>query len=478
MSKLGKTAQLAKNAGILAVGSFSSKLLTFFMVPLYTAVLTTGEYGSYDIISSTVSLLIPVLTLNISDALLRFPLEEGADVSRIARIGIAVTVASAVPVLLAQLLPGAPWSDLDGVSYLAALYLSTASYQSLTVLARGLNRMGDIAVAGVVSTLVIIVLNLLLLLVAGWGIDGYFVANIVGFAVPAAYLAFRMRREIFAAPMTRQPGLARKMVRYSLPLATAVVGWWFVGTSDRYVVLAFCGAAANGLYSVAYKIPSILNTVSSIFTQAWQVSAIKEFDRDDSDGFLRGAIHAAEAVTVLACGVLIPFSPVLAGFLFSGEFYEAWRYVPLLLVYSAFGSMAGMWGPFFSANYDTFPLGVSTAISGAVNLVASLMLVPAVGVQGACVAGVLAGFSNWAVRYVLVRKHLGVSFRPARSLAAFGVLTAQSVPAILGITSVPSGIFQLACLAVLVISYRGELASLVFGIRRKVPSGFISSSEK
>ena len=71
-----KVKYLIKNIGLLAFSNFSSKVLVFLLVPLYTNVLTTLEYGIYDLAISTVSLLAPVLTINISDAVMRFLINE------------------------------------------------------------------------------------------------------------------------------------------------------------------------------------------------------------------------------------------------------------------------------------------------------------------------------------------------------------------------------------------------------------------
>ena len=71
--------ELAKNTGLLAIGQFGTKLLSFFLVPLYTYVLSTAEYGTYDLMNTTISLLVPILSLNICDSALRFPLDKDVD---------------------------------------------------------------------------------------------------------------------------------------------------------------------------------------------------------------------------------------------------------------------------------------------------------------------------------------------------------------------------------------------------------------
>lgn len=73
---MNRYAYLLKNIGLLALSSFATKLMSLFLVPLYTNILTTAEYGTYDLFSATVSVLETVLTLNIQAAVLRFALEK------------------------------------------------------------------------------------------------------------------------------------------------------------------------------------------------------------------------------------------------------------------------------------------------------------------------------------------------------------------------------------------------------------------
>ncbi len=422
-----KVGHLLKNTGILAIGEFSSKILVFFLVPLYTAVLTTGEYGSYDIIYSTVTLLIPLLTLNVAGALLRFPMEKDADVPRIARIGLMLILLSSVVVLLVQLTSTSLWTSVDGLVWLTPLYASTALYQSLTFLARGLERMGDIAVAGISSAVILVALNVGLLLFAQWGLAGYFIANIASMLLPSLWLLLRMRKVFFASSRGNDASLFLRMVRYSVPLSVAIIGWWLIGMSDRYIVLALCGMDANGLYSVAYRIPSILTTIANIFIQAWQVSAVKEFHPKDPDGFLRNTFAAVETVVIVLCSVMIPLSPFIGAIMFSGEFYAAWKYVPLLLVYAALNAMSGMWGPFFSASYDSKIMATSTFFAGAANVALGIPFVALFGVQGACFSSVIAGFASWGLRARRVKDCIEVGFGARRSFALYAALTAQAL---------------------------------------------------
>ena len=61
----GNYKYLAKNIGVLTISNFATNLLSFFLVPLYTYILSTEEYGSYDLINTTIGLMVPILTINI-----------------------------------------------------------------------------------------------------------------------------------------------------------------------------------------------------------------------------------------------------------------------------------------------------------------------------------------------------------------------------------------------------------------------------
>ena len=76
---MGKYKYLLKNIGLVTINNFTSKILAFLLVPLYTNVLSTAEYGTYDLYTTTAFLLIPILSVDIAEALVRFLLDENVD---------------------------------------------------------------------------------------------------------------------------------------------------------------------------------------------------------------------------------------------------------------------------------------------------------------------------------------------------------------------------------------------------------------
>ena len=181
-------------------------------------------------------------------------------------------------------------------------------------------------------------------------------------------------------------------------------GWWLIGTSDRYIVLAFCGVDANGMYSVAYRIPSIISTVASIFIQAWQVSAVKEFDPKDSDGFLRRTYFSVEALVVVLCSVLIPLVTShclgdVLGRLLWGVGLRA--FAARLRVTDATEACGRRFflHPMTHVHglFDFFCRGCCERSFGA-------SLVTVFGVAGSVLSSVLAGLANWGFRSIRARR--------------------------------------------------------------------------
>ena len=79
---------LLKNTAIFALGSIGTKVISFFLVPLYTNILSTSEYGVVDLVTTICTVLAPILILNINEAIMRFSLDENANTTEIMSVGI------------------------------------------------------------------------------------------------------------------------------------------------------------------------------------------------------------------------------------------------------------------------------------------------------------------------------------------------------------------------------------------------------
>lgn len=427
---MGRYSYLLKNVGLLALSSFATKLITFFMVPLYTSVLTTGEYGTYDLFSTTVSVLLPLFTLNIQEGVLRYALDKKFNRDAVVTIGVRWT-------LLGSVLVGVGTFFFFGLGvfdvprrfavYFFFMFVTQALCCLVPYYVRGIDRIADLSVASVISSVVTIGLNLFFLLSLNWGLDGYFLANIIGPLTQIIYLLIRTGMLRHYRPFALFPEQNRVLILYSVPLIANSIAWYISSVSDRYIVVFFCGVAVNGVYSVASKIPSILSVFQGIFSQAWTLSAVKDYDREDGDGFFATTYEAYNCALILVCSAIILLDKILARFLYANSFYEAWQYVPWLTIAVAFGALSNYLGGFFTAVKDTKMFAQSSVAGAVTNLVLNFVLVPFIGPMGAAISTTICYIEVWAIRFWHSQKYIKLRIPLKRDIATYIFLVVQSI---------------------------------------------------
>ena len=196
------------------------------------------------------------------------------------------------------------------------------------------------------------------------------------------------------------------MLIYCVPLIATAIGWWVNSASDRYVVSFFCGVAANGVLSVSYKIPAIINTLQSIFIQAWQISAVKEYGEKGTSDFYGATFSILNILMSAACSWLIILAKPIGHILYQKEFYNAWQYVPFLIIASVFNNASGFLGPILSAKKASKPMAMSAVYGATVNILMNMVFVSLIGIQGATIATVISSFIIYAVRKKAVRDEI------------------------------------------------------------------------
>lgn len=422
-----KLKYLAKNTGILTIAQLSSKVLTFLLVPLYTNVLTTEEYGINDLLVTTVTLLIPFLTLNIVDATLRFAIDKENNRKDVFTVSLKYIGIGSVIICIITALNGflglfpfinAYWS------YFILIFILTSLSNMMAAFSRGIDKVTDLAISGAISSFVLVASNLVLLLFFQLGLEGYFISHCLGPAAQIIYLSIRL--QIWRYVSLETDGfLQRKMLIYARPLIANQVAWWINSASDRYVVTWICGFAVNGIYSVGYKIPTILAVFINIFNQAWTLSAVQDFDPEDKDGFFSNTYSLYNFAVTCLCSLMIIFTRVLARLLYAKDFYDAWIFVPFLLNAFVFSSLSGYLGGVFSAVKDSSAFAKSTVVGAAANVVLNLLLVPILGAIGAAIATIICYFLIWLLRLIGSKRYIKIRFDLKRDSIGYLLLLLQ-----------------------------------------------------
>lgn len=393
--------KLVKNTLLLLLGNFSSKLLVFLLVPLYTSALSTSEYATSDLLTTTINLLYPFATLMISTAVMRFCLEKRKNTSELLNIGIWIELAGILVIALASRFFFQLGDLQDYRGYFLAGFSGYAFYMLLMEYAKGCERVALYSFAGVCNTIVLVLCNILFLLKLGLGIRGYLLSMVFAYWVTVAVLFVGCKAWKDLTWPTRIKGrYLKEMLKYSIPMMPNSISWWISNSSDRYIMKLFRGLNELGLYSASYKIPSIMAAVSSILISAWEISAVDDFGSEKSEKFFSEIYELWVHTYVIVCTGLIFFVKLLAWILFQKEFFVAWHFVPILLFASVFSGLSSFLGTVFTAAKKTKSVFVTTMVGAGVNIVLNFAFIPTWGGYGAAIATAIGYLAMYFCRLV------------------------------------------------------------------------------
>lgn len=428
---MGKFKYLLKNMALFSISNFVTKILVFLLVPLYTGVLTTYEYGIADIMQVTMLLLVPALTMNIGEAALRFGIEYSDRRREIFKIGNKYVLKSILIVAFLAV-TACFFVNREIKSYLILFILvfsANCFYEFYVLFFQGMEKVESVVIGSITCTLITIVLNIYFLLVLKTGIYGYIISQIAAFSV-AAFVMYLVSKSSLKNKETDKDAinaLEKEMTSYSVPLIAYSTASWINNASDRYLVLLMCGANINGVYGVAYKIPAILMVFQRIFAQAWQISATKTHSEDDSEKFFTGMYKLYNMFMIIGCAVLIMFVRILAYLMFKKDFYEAYRLVPPLLISVIFGALTGFLGSICLAYKDSKSMGFATGIGAAMNVLLNIILIPHYQAMGASVATGISYFTMSMMALIFVRRYVKLKINIIRDIIAYILLIIESI---------------------------------------------------
>lgn len=465
VKKVEKTANkyqyLAGNIALFTVGNFVSKLLVFFLVPLYTNELTTSEYGVADLLQVTLLLLVPALTENIGEAALRFGIEESGKRGSILRTGLKAILRADIIVTAAGIVLIAIWRGDIGryLFFFIVLFITDALYEFLILYFQGSEMVPAVVIGSIVSTAVMIVCNILFLLVFKIGLTGYILSQVTAYIFASAAMLIIGRMGGGISLDKEDSELKAQMYEYSRPMLFYSTGSWINNASDRYIVLAMLGTAVNGVYGVAYKIPAILMVFQRIFAQAWQMSATKSYADEKSGEFFSQMYRIYNSFMVMGCAVLILIVRPLASIIFRKDFYEAWMLVPPLLISVIFGALTGFLGSICLAYKDSKSMGIATMTGALLNVVLNIVSIPYIKAQGAAWATAISYGIMCLLAGMFVRKHVKLEHNVVKEIVSYMLLVAESIVMIcdFGHAYILCAIITIA----VIILYLGEARKIV-----------------
>ena len=400
--KQNRLTRLLSNTLIFTVGKFVSKLIVIFMLPFYTSYLSSAEYSTSDLITNLCNLIIPLACLGVSEGIFRNAATKNVDKESFFTNGFMLMVFGSLGFLALSpllLLTG----YFNKYVWLIVCYVIASNVHSVCsqyVCAIGRTKL--FAIQGVLNTALTVILNIIFLVGFDMGIIGYvlsivladFMSTVFVFLVAKLYKAF-IPKKISGAVM-------KDLLKFCLPLVPSTIFWWITGVSDRYMVAYMRSDAENGLYTAAYKIPTLLTYVVTIFNDAWRLSAVSESDdRQKCADFYSQIYKYYIAAMFVGGGILSVGAQIFAKILFAESYYAAWLFIPVLSSATIFTALDTFLGSVYFTVKKTYMSLWTSLIGAVINIGLNLILIPEWGLGWGAMGASVATFASYFIVYVI-----------------------------------------------------------------------------
>lgn len=446
--------KLFNNVLIFSVGVLGSKLISFLLVPLYTHYLSQGEFGTADLVMTTVSMLLPLVTASMFEAVIRFVVNKSYEKDEV--LVNALVISGVGFLLLLLLYPILRFFNVLGSSlpYLYIFLFLQGIHQILAQYTRGIGESKKFAMNGLVTTFFNASFNILFLVKFGWGLEGYFLAYILGHVMATLYLMISVRpfKNLKLSKFNKETSL--DFLKYSVPLIPNSLMWWLINSSSRYFIIWFINIQANGIFAVASRIPALINIVSQVFSQAWQLSAFEEYGKSDDRKFYSNVFDFYFAILLIATsGVVWVVKPAFA-LLFAEGYFTAWMPVPFLVLGTAFSAASGFIGVAYTASHKTSGVFKTSIYGGIISLIMNLIFIPTLGIIGAGISSTISFFAMFIIRYFDTKEILSMKIAWKKIIITLVIIGIQTIVLFLDMGMKAEFIINAVLFGILVINNR------------------------
>lgn len=405
---MGKYKRLATNTILLAVSSFSSKILNFLLTRLYTSNLGTASYGVSDILNVSANFLIPLVSLGISQAVVRFGLEKGYSKKGIFTNGI-IAIFTGFAIMLCFWPLFNQYEVLEGKVYLLYIYILFSCLRTLCCqFVRAKLYMRLYAIDGILATIYTIGFNVLFLVVLDMGVTGYMLSIILAdlCSIIGLFIIAKLWQYIDFSHFYKK--LYFTMLRYSLPLIPSQIFYWAINGANRFFIVYYWSEQESGMFGAATKLPGVINIITTIFTEAWQLSAVTDGQDEEKHNFFTSVFtNLSSAVFVVTAGLILFCRPIM-WLLVSSQFRESWQFVPYLLVATAFSCLVSFLNSIYMVEKRSVRALVTMMVGAVVSIVCNALLIKPMGPMGAALSTLISFFVTFVVRMIDTRQFIRI----------------------------------------------------------------------
>lgn len=403
---MGRSKELAKNTFIIFLGTICTKLITFFLLPLYTGILSTKEYGIIDLLNTIISLMIPIVTFQVEQAVFRELIESRKNKNRTIEVIsngiISVCLQCIIYVVLFEILLSFIKSEYK---IFLVLNLLANIFSSLFLqISRGIGDNKTYSIGSFISAFVTIIFNIIFLVIFNFRVNGILLGTLIGQVVCFLYLFFKLKlyNKIKISKYNFQ--IVKKLWNYSLPLIPNSISWWVFTSSDRLIVSAFLGLSMNGVLSAASKFSSMYTIIYNVFDRSWIESISLHINDLDIEEYFNNMFNKMIKIFASILIFLISIMPFVYPIMVNESYYFGYNLVPILLIASLFNVIQGLIVVIYAAKKDTKSIAKTSMAAALLNIIIHFLLIRFIGLYAAAFSTFGAYFTIAMYRLFDVRK--------------------------------------------------------------------------
>ena len=341
---MNKYWKLISNTLIFAIGTFSSKVLVFLLMPLYTSVLSEAEYGTVDLMVQVGNFLLPLVSCGIINGIIRFGLDKYYKKSDVFTTGFLTILGGfGILLVLEPLLCHISYlGDNTMMIYVFVLMSSMRSLCSQFVRAKGYVKL--YALDGILSTATTIFFNVLYLVVLKWGINGYILAMISADTLSTLFLFYLAGLAPVSAPAWIGPA---HLQRDAAILDSFDSQFHLLVDQQHGKPLSDClFSGHHRKRSVCRRLQNPDGHRADVQYLHGRLADVRCQRRPQKTGaqFFTRVFVCYQALLCTAASGLILFSKVITKVLVADSYYISWKYIPLLLISTIFSCMSTFLG--------------------------------------------------------------------------------------------------------------------------------------
>ena len=408
---MSRIKDLAKNTLIITIGRISTQFITFLLLPLYTALLTTEEYGTVDLITTLVQLFIPIVSLMIDQGVFRYLLSsenENTKKEVISNAFFLLLGLNFVFIIIYLLL--LPLITVKYKIWILLILVITAFSNLFLQISRGLKKTFDYALGSFICSLITITLNVLCIAFIKMSAVGMLLATFIGNVVCCIYLFFKLEINKYLSLSSVNKKTLLNELKYSIPLIPNQLSLWVMNSSDRLIVSFILGTAANGILAVSHKFPAIFMTFFNIFQLAWHETGTVHFFDKDRDDFFSKTIEEIMLLFSTLCMCIIIVLPIVFNLFVNSSYNEAYYNIPIYLIASLLNVMVGLLGVVYVATKKTFEIAKTTIIAALINIIVNIILIKYIGSYAASISTFMGYFITMIYRIIDTKKYLNIKY--------------------------------------------------------------------